>query len=466
MQPMQSTDDGVLLGEFAENHSEEAFAALVAKHVNFVYSVAMRSVGNPSGAEEVTQAVFIILARKAEQLRSDKALSSWLFQTTRLTANNFLRSEMRRHRREQEAHDMQTVLDVPEQELRVKIAPMLDSAVASLSEKDRRAILLRFYEGKSLREVGDALGAGEAAAEKRVARALEKLRVYFSKRGANSTSAMIAGAIAGDSVQPAPMGLAITVSTVAIAKGSIAAVSTSTLVKATMKSMTWLKMKFAAGVVLTVLLAGGAATVVFSENSPRLPARNATAVTNASPVIIATAFLKVPTDKAASESDLLNALGMMNPASKEFRDLVAQHPEVDFLRSASFLTTNGVEVVAAIPRPGPAGGRNQTGLILHIKPELQMDSTVHLKLSYESGEPVAGVPSMQIIKHELETTNDGVIPLGKTMVMKQEIGYDGQTAGDNSKAGSETLLVFVNTSVFKGRLQSVLRKAEPGAPTR
>jgi hypothetical protein len=233
-----------------------------------------------------------------------------------------------------------------------------------------------------------------------------------------------------------------------------------------MKSMTWLKMKFAAGMVLTVLLAGGAATVVFSENSPRLPARNATAVTNASPVIIATAFLKVPTDKAASESDLLEALGKMNPASKEFRDLVAQHPEVDSLRSASFLTTNGVEVMAGIPRPSPAGGRNQTGLILHIKPELQTDSTVHLKFSYESGEPVAGVPSMRIIKHEVETTNDGAIPLGKTMVMMQEIGYDGQTAGDNSKAGSDTLLVFVNTSVFKGRLQSVLRKAEPGAPTR
>src|SRR5437764_15300025 len=98
---MQSTDDSALLREFAETNPEDAFAALVTKHINLVYSVAMRSVGNPSAAEEITQAVFIILARKAGQLRNGSALSSWLFRTTRLTANNFLRIEMRRHRREQ-----------------------------------------------------------------------------------------------------------------------------------------------------------------------------------------------------------------------------------------------------------------------------------------------------------------------------------------------------------------------------
>src|SRR6185312_1239775 len=137
--------------------SDEAFAALVTKHVNLVYSVAMRSIGNPAAAEEITQAVFIIFAQKAAQLRNDKAISSWLFQTTRLTANNFLRSEMRRQRREQEAYDMQTILNESEPDAWPKIAPLLDSAVAALKEKDRRAILLRFYEGKNLREIGVAL---------------------------------------------------------------------------------------------------------------------------------------------------------------------------------------------------------------------------------------------------------------------------------------------------------------------
>jgi DNA-directed RNA polymerase specialized sigma24 family protein len=107
---MQPTDDSALLRQYAENNSDEAFAALVTRHVNLVYSVALRQVGNPHHAEEITQVVFIILAKKAVQLRHDKALSSWLFQATRLTANNFIRSEARRHRREEEVY-MQSVLD-------------------------------------------------------------------------------------------------------------------------------------------------------------------------------------------------------------------------------------------------------------------------------------------------------------------------------------------------------------------
>ncbi len=107
---MQPTDDSSLLRQYSENHSEEAFASLAARYVNLVYSVALRHTGDPSAAEEITQAVFIILAKKAAQLRHAKALSSWLFQAARLTANNFMRSEARRHRREQEAH-MQSVLN-------------------------------------------------------------------------------------------------------------------------------------------------------------------------------------------------------------------------------------------------------------------------------------------------------------------------------------------------------------------
>src|SRR6185295_307133 len=107
---MQPTDDSGLLRQYAENHSDEAFAALVTRHINLVYTVALRCVGDPHQAEDLTQAVFVLLAKKAGQLRHDKALSSWLFQTTRLTANNFVRSEIRRQRREQEAH-MQTILN-------------------------------------------------------------------------------------------------------------------------------------------------------------------------------------------------------------------------------------------------------------------------------------------------------------------------------------------------------------------
>ena len=131
---MQGTDDSALVRQFLATRSEDAFTALVTRHINLVYSVALRHTGYAAHAEEITQAVFIILARKAAQLRHDKALSSWLFQTTRLTANNFVRSEMRRRHREQEAH-MQSDLNEPATETWMQIAPLLDAAVASLNER-------------------------------------------------------------------------------------------------------------------------------------------------------------------------------------------------------------------------------------------------------------------------------------------------------------------------------------------
>ncbi|HEX5398919.1 MAG TPA: sigma-70 family RNA polymerase sigma factor, partial [Verrucomicrobiae bacterium] len=217
----------------------------------------MRHVGNPHQAEEIAQAVFIILARKAKGLRHDKALSSWLFQTTRLTATNFVRSESRRHRREQEAQ-MESLSNAPDNEVWRQIAPLLDAAVASLNARDRRAIVLRFYEGRDLREVGAALGATEEAAKKRVARAVEKLQAYFQKRGVDSTAEAIANSIAANSIQIAPAALAKSVIAVAAAKGAAASTSTLTLVKGALKIMAWTKAKTAislgAGVLLVVSL--------------------------------------------------------------------------------------------------------------------------------------------------------------------------------------------------------------------
>jgi RNA polymerase sigma factor (sigma-70 family) len=257
---MQPTDDSALLRQYAENNSDEAFAALVTRHINLVYSVALRQVGNPHAAEEITQAVFIILAQKVASLRHDRALSSWLFQVTRLTTNNFIRSETRRHRREEEAY-MQNILNEAGTEVWLKIAPLLDDAVAGLRGKDRQAIVLRFYEGRNLREVGLALGASEAAAEKRVNRALEKLRKCFTKRGVSSTTAIIAGAISVNCVQAAPVALAKTVTAVAIVKGAAASGSTLTLIKGALKIMAWSKAKTAVVVTVAVMLVAGTTEV-------------------------------------------------------------------------------------------------------------------------------------------------------------------------------------------------------------
>jgi uncharacterized protein (TIGR03435 family) len=233
---------------------------LVQRHVNLVYSVALRQAGNPHHAEEIAQAVFIILARKASQLRHDQALASWLFQTTRLTAKNFLRSEARRQRREQEAY-MESTSNEPAGETWPHLADLLDPAVESLGDKDRRAIVLRFYEGRNLREVGAALGASEPAAEMRVQRALEKLRKIYARRGVSLSLTAVAGLVAAHSVHAAPAGLGANISAVALTQGAAAGTSTLTLVKGALKIMAWTKAKTAVAVGVTLLLATSTATV-------------------------------------------------------------------------------------------------------------------------------------------------------------------------------------------------------------
>jgi RNA polymerase sigma factor (sigma-70 family) len=272
---MQERNDIELLREYVRGNSETAFETLVARHVNLVYSVALRKTGNAHAAEEITQAVFIILAKKARGLSPRTILAGWLCETARLTAANFLRGEIRRQRREQEAY-MQSVLNESESDALSRrnpmeadwpqIAPLLDDAMAKLGEKDRNAVVLRFFENKNLRDVGTALGASEDAAKMRVTRAVEKLRKFFTKRGVTLTAAAIAGAVSANSVQAAPMGLAVTISATA-AKGAAVAASITALVKGTLKIMTYAKLKLVIGITAGILLAGGTATVVVSQNT-------------------------------------------------------------------------------------------------------------------------------------------------------------------------------------------------------
>jgi RNA polymerase sigma factor (sigma-70 family) len=262
---MQELDDNALLREYVERDSEEAFAALVTRHVNKVYSVALRHTGNPHSAEEITQAVFVILARKSRQLGKRVILSGWLYQTARLTAVTFIRGGIRRARREQEAY-MQTVLNENESDAWTQIAPLLDAAMAGLNEADRHAVVLRFFDGKSLREVGAALGANEEAAKKRVSRALEKLRAFFAKRGVSSTAAIIAGAISANSVQAAPVALAKSVTAVALAKGATAGGSTLTLIKGALKIMAWTKAKTAMVVTAVAILTASTTTTLVIQH--------------------------------------------------------------------------------------------------------------------------------------------------------------------------------------------------------
>jgi uncharacterized protein (TIGR03435 family) len=264
---MQAMDDMALLREYAANNSETAFEELVSRRVNFVYSAALRQVRDPHLAGEITQAVFIILAQKAGRISDKTILTGWFFKTTRFAALAQMRADAKRRQRELEVQ-MQSEFQSPAaDEIWNQMSPLLDEALATLGEKDRQAVLLRFFDNKSLAEVGSQLGTGEDTARKRVSRALEKLHRYFSKRGVTSTTATIAEKISTNSIQAAPVALAKSVAAVAIAKGAAASASTLTLIKGALKIMAWTKAKIAIVASVGVLLAAGTTTIVVEKIS-------------------------------------------------------------------------------------------------------------------------------------------------------------------------------------------------------
>jgi RNA polymerase sigma factor (sigma-70 family) len=259
---MNTMNDLELLEEYAARDSEEAFTALVKRHVGLVYSAALRQVRNPHLAEEVTQAAFIILARKARKIRPSTSLSGWLYRTARFAACDALKTQYRRQRREQEAAQMETTsaddLDW------AHLAPLLDEAMCGLGDKDRNAVLLRYFEHKSLDEVGTAMGVSPDSARMRLGRALEKLRAYLTRRGAALSVAAIGDLLFSNAVQAAPVELAGSVATTALLKGAAGAASALAIVKGTIKTMTWIKLKTAA--ICAAVTLATATGVIIVEN--------------------------------------------------------------------------------------------------------------------------------------------------------------------------------------------------------
>jgi RNA polymerase sigma factor (sigma-70 family) len=259
---MPAMNDMELLQDYDRQGSEEAFAELVQRHINLVYSAAFRHVRIAAQAEEITQAVFIILARKAASLRADTILEGWLYETTRLTSLSFMRGERRRQFREQEAYMQSTLQKSTDDLVWHQLSPLLDEAMSRLGKKDRDAVILRFFKEKSLREVAVTLQVNEAVAQRRILRAVEKLQKFFTKHGVSSTTAIIAGIISANSVQAAPAALAKSITAVAMTKGVTASGSTLTLIKGALKIMAWTKMKTAVVAGAVILLATGTTAII------------------------------------------------------------------------------------------------------------------------------------------------------------------------------------------------------------
>lgn len=216
--------DGEMLRDFVKRGIEDAFTELVNRHINVVYSAACRETrGDLAAAQDVTQLVFIELVRKAESLQNHPTLAGWLYTCVRYVSANQRRADQRRNMREEEAMAMNELLrPAPDDRTWQEIRPVLDDAMHDLDERDKDAVLLRFFEGKSLREVGVALSLNENAARMRVERALEKLRTALAGRGVRSTSSALAGALAVG-VVAAPPTLSATVTGSAVATAAVSA---------------------------------------------------------------------------------------------------------------------------------------------------------------------------------------------------------------------------------------------------
>jgi RNA polymerase sigma factor (sigma-70 family) len=258
--------------ELLEKHRggcEEAFADLVRRHIGWIYGVARRGLRDSHLAEDVTQAVFVLLHRKAPRFTADRAMVSWLHKATRYATQTAAKSERRRQRRETEAA-MRTpqTTESPQSEW-TQLAPELDEMIGRLSRADREAILLRYYRDLSYAEIAVEIGTTEEAARKRVDRAIEKLRQRATEKGLNITAGSLAAGLANQLRIPPPPGLIATTTGAATAHaGSALAASSASIVKGAMFIMTYTKIQFAAFAIFSALvLIVGTAWVVGSSNS-------------------------------------------------------------------------------------------------------------------------------------------------------------------------------------------------------
>jgi RNA polymerase sigma factor (sigma-70 family) len=268
-------DDATLLRRFIATRDQPAFAQLVRRHVDLVYSAARRQLHDDAAAQDVTQQVFVLLAEKAPAIRDGEAVAGWLLVTTRYVALNSIRSEARRRRHEREAAVMQHERQSEPSPAWDQVAPMLDEAVARLKREDRDALALRYFQGRSVADVAAALGVSQDAAQKRLSRALEKLRELFARRGVTTSAEALSSVLLANALIVAPATLGTTVAGAALSTAAAATTTATTATTATgvasgsakgaVAIMAAAKTKLVAASVAGVMLVGVTGTIAYQQ---------------------------------------------------------------------------------------------------------------------------------------------------------------------------------------------------------
>ncbi len=244
-------DDADLLQRYTQGGSEQAFNQLVTRYLDLVYSAAVRQVGGDAHlGQDVSQAVFATLAKKARWMPAGVVLGGWLYRCACLEAAQAVRTERRRRAREQVAAEMNSLNDNDEPDWE-HLAPFLDEAMGRLRRRDREAVVLRYFEKRDLRAVGLALGISEDAARMRIARTLERLRACFTRRGLTLSGATLASLLAGHAVAAAPAGLVVHITGAALAAAAVGGGSFISSLQ--IMAMTKLKLSIASAVVVVGL---------------------------------------------------------------------------------------------------------------------------------------------------------------------------------------------------------------------
>ena len=245
------SDHKRLLSRYVENGDEAAFESLVDEFKGLVFSTALRRLGSPQLAEEVTQTVFSIVVRKARALQNVDNLAAWMHRTATRVASQTARTESRHRRKMKALLDENETHSINNDDWGA-IHPHLDEALERLAKRDRQIVMLRYYDRLSFREIASQLGKSEAAAQRQGHRAIEKLAHSLKRKGA--ATATVAILTAGLAAQfTAPVGAALATSPLAHAAiASAPSIGGATIISNTFHTMSQIK---TASITTAVLIA-------------------------------------------------------------------------------------------------------------------------------------------------------------------------------------------------------------------